>query len=168
MTMTEQNIHTNETEAKPNGLGGWLILIGIGIILAPIKISYFVYSTYGEIFSDGVWELLTTVGTEYYQQYFGTLLIIEISINILLSFAILYTAYLFFSKKITFPKWYIGILIFTILFMIIDALAVSVIFPDTEAFDESTTLELARSVVAAIIWIPYMLISVRVRNTFIN
>ena len=78
--MAEEIIKQQETtniEPELKGLGGWLVLIGIGLILAPIKLGYFLYSTYNEIFSSGVWELLTAKGNEYYQEYFAELLIAE-------------------------------------------------------------------------------------------
>ncbi|WP_428434312.1 DUF2569 family protein, partial [Photobacterium profundum] len=53
--MTEKN--------KYDGLGGWLILVGIGIIISPLRIVTLIFPIYTDIFSNGVWEVLTTPGT---------------------------------------------------------------------------------------------------------
>ena len=77
-------------------------------------------------------------------------------------------AYLFFSKKKLFPKVYIGMILFTLVFIILDAFAVKMIIVDEPVFDPETLKELLQTVITALIWIPYMLISKRVKATFIN
>jgi hypothetical protein len=172
--MSEQQITAKlESETKNydeglKGLGGWLVLIGIGIVLAPLKLSYFVYTVYRDIFANGAWSILTDIGSDFYTPYFGTLVIIEILINIMILIVSLFLAYKFFTKKKSFPKWFIGISIFSLVFLVADTFAVSVVFPDEEAFDPATMKELALSFARAGIWIPYMLVSKRVKATFIN
>jgi len=157
------------TEEKDlEGLGGWLILVGLGIVLSPLKIIALIFPTYSEIFSNGSWELLTTSGTEVYNPFWGPILIGEISINGVLVIAWLFIAFLFFTKKKAFSKWYIGILLFTLAFILIDALAIKLVMPNEPVFDPGTIKEFGRSLIVTLIWVPYMLVSKRVKATFVK
>jgi magnesium-transporting ATPase (P-type) len=157
-----------EQEKKIEGLGGWLILVGLGIIFSPIKIIAFIFPIYSEIFKNGSWQILTTPGTEAYNVFWAPVLLAEIGINIILVVTWIYIAYLFFSKKKLFPKMYIGIMIFTLVFIILDALAIKIVMPNEPLFDADTLKELFQSIIAISIWVPYMLISKRVKATFIK
>ena len=155
-------------EKKLEGLGGWLILIGFVIILTPIRLIVLVLSVYMEVFSGGAWEVLTTPGTEAYNPFWAPYLIGEIAINVGLVLACLFTVFLFFSKKKIFPKWFIGILVFSLSFILIDALAIKIVLPNEPIFDTDTAKEFARTLIGALIWIPYMLKSKRVKATFVK
>ncbi len=85
-----------------------------------------------------------------------------------LIFVWLYMAYRFFTKKTDFPKWYIGIAVFTLVYVLADAFAVKLVLPNEPVFDPDTIKEVARSVIMVIIWVPYMLVSKRVKATFIK
>lgn len=158
--MTEEN--------NLEGLGGWLILVGLGIIFSPVKIIAMIFPVYSEIFSNGSWEALTTPGTEAYHSLWGAIIIGEILINVALVIAWLFIAFLFFSKKIAFPRWYIGILLFTLAFIFIDALALKSVMPNEPVFDPETIKEIGRTLIVSLIWVPYMLVSKRVKATFIK
>lgn len=150
------------------GLGGWLILIGLGIVISPLKIMAQLFSTYTEIFSNASWKVLITPGTEVYNPLLGTILIGELLINVSLILAWIFIAILFFSEKKSFPKYYISILLFTLLFIVIDALAIKLIMPDEPIFDAETTKDFGRVLIFSLIFIPYMLLSKRVKATFIK
>jgi hypothetical protein len=150
------------------GLGGWLILVGIGVVLSPFRLLYTLIPVYQPIFEDGTWEALTTESSEVYNPYFSTLLFGEITFNVLMISACIYLIYLFFSKHYFFPKLYIAILVASLVFIPLDAWLATTIFPDVPAFDAETIKEFARSLIAGAIWIPYMLISERVKLTFVE
>jgi len=155
-------------EKNLEGIGGWLILVAIGIIVTPIRLIVLMMSTYPEIFSTGVWEALTTQGGEAYSPLWAPVLIGEILINSGMLLIWLYMAYLFFSKKVVFPKWYIGLVVFSLAFIIADAFAIKLVLPSEPVFDPDTIKELMRSLFMVVVWVPYMLISKRVKATFIN
>lgn len=150
------------------GISGWLILVALGLIITPIRIIFLIITTYSEIFSNDAWSVLTTPGSDVYHPLWGGFIITELVFNIGLLLASFYLLYLFFTKKSLFPKWYIGILIFNILFVVVDILAFKIIVPHEPAFDSDAVRDFIRAIVAAFIWIPYMLMSQRVKNTFIN
>lgn len=150
------------------GLGGWLILVGIGVVISPIRLLAMLVPTYMPIFEDGTWEALTTVGSEAYTPYFGSLLIGEIAFNTIIVAASIYLIYLFFSKHYLFPKIYIGIVAASLIFIPLDAWIVTKVFPGEPMFDPETAKEFARSLIAGVIWVPYMLVSKRVQATFVE
>ena len=76
--------------------------------------------------------------------------------------------YLFYSKNRLFPKLYIALAAFYPVFLLADAWAVNFVMPDVPIFDEETIKQVSRSVIGAVIWIPYMLMSERVKHTFVN
>lgn len=155
-------------EKRLAGLGGWLILVALGIIVSPLRIIVELFPLYLDIFEDGYWEALTTPGTEFYHVMWAPIILAEMSINVILVFVWLFVIFLFFTKKKRFPKWYIGILLFTLTFIFMDAFAVKVVAPNEPMFDDATVSEIIRMLLPCLIWIPYMLISERVKATFIR
>ncbi|NOX98009.1 MAG: DUF2569 domain-containing protein [Nitrospirae bacterium] len=150
------------------GLGGWLILVGIGIVITPLRLGALLLKTFPPIFSGGIWEALTTPGYEAYSPLWAPILLSEIVINTGLILVSLYLLYLFFSKRRGFPKWYIGILVFSLIFIVIDAWMVKLIMPNEPMFGPNTLKAFLQALAASLIWIPYMLISKRVKATFVN
>ena len=155
-------------EQNPEGLGGWLILVGLGIVLSPIRIIAMVFPTYRDIFTNGSWEVLTTPGSEVYNPLWKPILAGELTINALLVAGWVFIGFLFFTRKRIFPKVYIGILVFTLVFIIADAFSIKSVLPNEPVFDPETIKEILRGAVAICIWVPYMLISKRVRATFVR
>jgi len=145
-----------------------LILVGIGVILSPIQLLFTVVPMYKPIFEDGTWEALTTVGSEAYNSLYAPLLLGEITFNSIMIAASIYLIYLFFSKHYLFPKLYICIATFSIVVIPLDAWFVTKVFPSEPMFDSETTKDFMRALVAGVIWIPYMLISKRVKATFVE
>ncbi|SDK63855.1 DUF2569 domain-containing protein [Microbulbifer yueqingensis] len=154
----------NETK----GLGGWLILVGLGVVIAPIRMLITYIPIYKPIFEDGTWQALTTVGSEAYHPMWGPLLIGEIAYNSILVVALTYLVYLFFSKHYLFPKVFIAIILVSLVFIPLDSWMVTRIFPSEPVFDPDTTKEFLRTLIGGVIWIPYMLVSKRVKATFVE
>lgn len=152
----------------PEGLGGWLILVGIGIVVGPFRMAYIMLETYRELFVNGTWGILTTQGSGFYYPELAALIVVELVVNLAILAASLYVAYLFFTKRRTLPGWYIGVAVFSLVFVLVDAIAVSLMLPDMPLMDAETTREMGRSLIQVCVWVPYMLVSKRVRNTFVN
>ncbi len=155
-------------EKNLEGLGGWLVFVGLGIIISPLVIIGKNFSAHSEIFSNGSWEVLTTPGAVAYNPLWAPLICGEMATLGGMVLAWIFTAYLFFSNKKVFPKWYIGMLLFTLAFMFIDALAINFLLPNEPAFDVETTKEFRCAFIIALIWVPYMIVSKRVKATFVK
>ncbi len=166
--VTEAQEEISSEKNPLEGLGGWLILVGIGIIISPFVIIAQLLPVYSDVFQSGAWDLLTTPGSELYTPGFSMFVVTEMIVNAGMLIAWLYIALLFFTKKKKFSKWYIGILIFTPTFIFIDAVISGAIFPNEAMFDQDTVKNIGRGVVSGIIWVWYMLVSKRVKATFVN
>lgn len=150
-TMTQAAISANE----PAGIGGWLILPAIGIVVAPFQFAKNVLDYFPGI------ELLAP----------GTLLHTMTMIEILawIGFAILAatTAVQFFARKKSAPTLYRALLIGQLIFVLAAYWAAAIFF-DTPMFDVDAGIAIAMLLAACAIWIPYFLYSTRVRNTFVR
>lgn len=155
-------------EKELKGLGGWLILVGIGVVIGPIRLLAVFIPLYFPMFSDGTWAALTTPSSAVYTPYFGAMLIAEMCFNSLMLLACLFLVFLFFTKNHLFPKVYIGIIAASLIFIPLDAWVVTAVFPDQSMFDPDTLKEFGRTLIAAVIWVPYMLVSKRVKATFVE
>ena len=155
-------------EKELKGLGGWLILVGLGVVLSPFVLVYAFGPMFYTIFTDGSFEMLTTPGTEVYHALWSPFLITEALYNTIMLFASIYLIYLFFSKHYLFPKVYIILVTISLIFIPLDSWAYTFILPDEPIFDPETMKQFLRTLGAAMIWIPYMLVSKRVRETFVE
>ena len=150
------------------GLGGWLVLVGLGLVVSPFRIAIQVLPMYVKIFSDGTWEALTSPGGVAYNPVWMPFLLSELIVNLCMILGWLYIAFLFFKKKKQFPRFFIVLAIFTIIVQLADTFVTSILVPGQAMFDPETVKELVRSVVFAAIWVPYMLMSKRVKVTFVE
>lgn len=150
------------------GLGGWLILVGIGIIISPIKILLFLFNNLLLIFTSGSLSMLTDPSSEAYSPFWIPLLAFEGIGNIaFLALGVLLIVF-FFQKRKMFPKLYIIVLIANIVFLISDELLSNLIPYLAKIEDTGTVSDIVRTVISCLIWIPYMLCSKRVKSTFIR
>lgn len=169
-TPPSSNLLKDEVAGKKTieGIGGWLILVAIGIVFAPIRIVAQVFPIYWRLFSNGSLDILTTPGTAGYNPLWMPYLIFESTANVGLVIAWLYIAVQFFRKKRRFPALYVKIIVATFVFQLVDAFSIMTILPDGKALDSDTIKEIGRTVFSACIWIPYLLISKRAKVTFVH
>lgn len=151
----------------PTGLGGWLILVAIGLIINPIRVLVVVASTFPPLFQTGAWEALTTPGSENYHALWGPLLIFEMVFNTLVMLASIALAVLFFRRSRRFPGFFIVFVIANLAFVLLDAWLGSLVIVDEPMFDPGTVRELSRVLFGVLVWVPYMRLSKRVKNTFV-
>lgn len=158
---------TTQDNTAPVGLGGWLILVIIGLVLSPIRIAVMMLQNHAPIFTDGTWEVLTTPGSEVYHPLWAPLIGFEMLGNLVMIALAFATLFLLVVRSRAAPvaaiAWFGG----GLLFVTIDALlAYQIPLVAEQPMDAETLGEIVRSVVAACIWIPYFLVSKRVKATF--
>ena len=157
----------NEKEIK-KGLGGWLIIVGISLILSPFVLIFKCYSVFTPIFADNTIQVLTDQNSPSYHPFWGPYLYGELIFNLLLVIGSIYLIFLFFKKMSYFPKYFIIFVVLNLLFLFIDAILIKIVLPNEVIFDVETLKEIIRQFIYASIWIPYMIFSKRVKVTFIN
>jgi len=157
-----------QTTNALEGIKGWLIFVGIGIVLAPLRLAVSINEAFKPLFESGTWEKLTTVGSDSYIPNFQALIVAEGIYNACLMMALIYLIYLFITKSKNFPKLFIAIGVVSVIGLIVDSYLVTLVIASAELFDAETAKELAKTIVGYGVWIPYMLKSERVKNTFVK
>lgn len=159
----EASLSTRDTVGRQpyEGLRGWLILVGIGVTLAPIRVTLTTFQTCMDVFANGKWDAITI-------PLMKPFIIVEIVTNMGMAIGATIAAYFFYTKNRNFPKLYIGIQIFSLILILLDAEVASRINPEIPMFDPETNREITRALIGTLIWVPYMLVSKRVKATFVR
>lgn len=157
-----------KTTENYEGLGGWLILVGLGIMVSTFSVMVSTVLICVQLVSSGSWEMLATPGAARYNPLWVPIMVGAIAIDAGFTIAWLFIAFLFFSKKKSFPVWYIGMIVITLLFILADGLATNRVLPGVAMIGPYAKNEFVRQLIAAFIWIPYMLVSKRVKATFVR
>jgi magnesium-transporting ATPase (P-type) len=158
--------YQSNEQAELKGLGGWLVLVGLGLILSPFIQIKFLYDVFWIPIHDGQWSDAINPASPNYVPNFKAVAISEAAINALLIALGVWLIYLFFRKRRLFPATYICWLLACILVTVIDAIVATHVLSMEQIFDLETTKSLVKMVIHAAIWVPYMLLSRRVKNTF--
>ncbi|MGB3335556.1 MAG: DUF2569 domain-containing protein [Devosia sp.] len=148
----------------PVGLGGWLFLPTLGMVLTPI------------LAVAGLGDFLPALAPDAGLTAAQTLLVwFELlgngAIQIVAPFVLLT---LMFQKRRTFPSLFVGWTITNLVFVLVDLVFAYNVFrayydsPGVVFWDEATGQSVSRAVIYAAIWVPYMLNARRVKNTFVN
>jgi len=145
-------------------IGGWLILIAIGLIVTPPRVLYFMISN--NLFDQTVWNALMDPGSGMYHSLWPTAIIYELLSNLFMCGMAVFCLVLLYNKRDIFPRVMIVYLASNVLLQLGDYLVTSGI-PAVDHNDNESAMEFFRSVIASAIWIPYMLKSTRVKETFV-
>jgi hypothetical protein len=142
-----------------DGIGGWLILPAIGLVVSPFVILHALFTANIPIlFGDKYQPFLNS------HPAFTGLLIFEVITNIVLIAALAGLNYLFFTKRKSLPTYMILYFATQLLVVLADGITAHALFPNGKL--ETAYTAIARSFVACLIWIPYFLVSRRVKATF--
>jgi hypothetical protein len=150
----------------PQGIGGWLILSVIDLILTPISSTYGLLTEDWPIFRDGTWEQLTTPGSAAYHALWGPLLTFEIIGGLVMIVLAIATLVLLFRKSKKTPTFAITLLSIGAIYalMLYFLLGLIPAVAEQRRPDDATIWPIA----SAAIWIPYFIFSRRVKATFIR
>ncbi|CAH2213498.1 DUF2569 domain-containing protein [Tepidibacter aestuarii] len=165
--MSTNNIDetNNVEEVEYKGLGGWLILLGIGIVLNPLNSILSTYTIFKACFSEGKWSILTSPTSETYHILLKPTIIFEFATNIIMVILSLTVLVLFFKKSKHFPKVWITNFLVLILFLAIDIVLCNQI-PSIPV--DNLYTQLFKNIIPLAIWGTYLKKSKRVRNTFVK
>ena len=141
------------SEPKPLGIGGWLILPALGLLVGPILIALSLI-----VFFDDM-AIASEIG---YGPAHASNIIVEATLLGLM----IYAATRFFGKKRNAPAVMIALYAFNVLALIL--LLIIETLTGAEHYAEASIQGLYRSVPAAIVWISYFQVSERVKATFVR
>jgi len=162
------NIENSLEEKKIEGLGGWLILVCLGLFFSIIKGIFAIYD-FKPYFSLEVWKYLSDPSSEGYHFLYRYALIFDLTSNIVLVIFIATLLVLFFRKRSNFPKLIIVLYITCIVVTIVDTFLWSIISGSFSlAMGSGSVLSTFLVIIEYLIWTMYFLKSKRVKNTFIK
>lgn len=153
-------------QTAPQGLGGWLIIPILGLFLKPVAVAGTLYFNLLPHFQPTVWATLTTPGHENYHRLLGPLRIFELTSSVVLAAAAIALLVLCFRRAAIFPTAVVAYYLVSLAVLLVDHLLAMQI-PGIVAFDgKSIPPETIRQLLTTVIWVPYFLVSRRVKNTF--
>nr|WP_294792776.1 DUF3857 domain-containing protein [uncultured Mucilaginibacter sp.] len=148
-----------ETGATFVPLGGWLIIVAIGLgANAVLALGTLIDARY---FNLDLWQGLNGAKNEFWIKF---LVVFETIFNTILLCYTVFCLILLLNKRDILPKYITWFFLASAAFMAFDAGAAYLI---ANKLDENVVRSVIRSIIAAAIWIPYFKMSSRVRETFI-
>jgi len=151
------------------GLGGWLILLGFGL-LSGILVRLGQLAKTVPVFSSERWQTLTNSASPTYNALMPPALLLELFTTITLFLMTILLVVTFFQKKRVFPMLFVTLLLFQLLAHALDVLLIyrmhqNSVLTHTEA---ASAAALAPMLLALILWGLYISRSRRVKLTFVN
>lgn len=156
-----------EASGLLSGINGWLVVLAIGMCVAPLRLMYGMWEN-APSYSVDTWLSLTSRTGDAYNPLWAPLLIAELAGNLgLLVFALL-LALLFFQRRTSFPNVYIAYSVCGLIFLALDLVMMHFIPSFEEKVLRETIVDVVRGAIVALIWSIYLKRSVRARSTFIE
>ncbi|WFA82730.1 DUF2569 domain-containing protein [Paenibacillus amylolyticus] len=153
-----------------SGLGGWLILIQIGLWFTLVLLIADM-SQVNVIMDPVRWEGVRGVDPELYTEGIRPLLWFGVISSVILLMLVIVNLVLLYKKKRQFPRMMIILYIANVLIGIVTWILIARIEIPREqhVLDPTSAFNLTiRSILTCCIFIPYFLKSVRVKNTFVK
>ncbi len=151
------------------GLGGWLILVGFGLVMSPIRLVLGLQSSVGA-FALWKWNALTHSDGMSYHPMWAPLLILELLGHVTVIILSLFVLVGFCKKRRVFPTWYIVLLALSAFFVLGDVFGLIIVEkgPGTATTQAAHFRSFMQVAVRCAVWIPYMRTSRRVKLTFVR
>jgi hypothetical protein len=145
-------------------IGGWLVLVAIGLVVSPFVVIYGIYNT-PEFFDKKTIEVIFNQDVHDSLSW-AFIIIAEMIYNMVNLVFIGLLLILFFTRRTILPRLIIIFYAQTFIFRVFDYYLANV-FLNTDIPDNDSLKSVFQSLFAAMIWIPYFLYSKRVKNTFV-
>lgn len=158
-------------EKRYDSIGGWLVIVGLGIIFTPLSLTIQVIRQFVEEAGLNYYSIYFTEESSLYEPVKGYYLLIVNSLNVFLIVSSVFLAIQFLRRKASFRLNYVYFKIFNLLFLIVDLTISYYFFIDPDSLDDSKlvskqTASIFRVFIQTCIWVPYIWVSERSRHTF--
>ena len=149
---------------KPRGIGGWLILPAISVVLNPLFVLAQVVAS-GYLFAPETWQLAEQGFIEASHWAWGSFVAFEITGNALTFVFSILLAWVFFARRTSTPRLMVIFLLSSAIFVTVDlVIAIVLVGGGAESDDVGGVVG---SWIGVAIWVPYFMSSLRVRETFV-
>lgn len=158
------------SDRKPvkSSIAGWLTIVAIGLATVPLLMLFQLPKDYVPLFNDGTYNLLTNEDSRLYHPLWRFVIWLEIAINIILFFVFIYLNFLLYTKKALFPTLFICTACAIVLLIVLSAITFKILLPTAPLLNADIIRALLAATLCASIWVPYMLLSKRVKATFVR
>jgi hypothetical protein len=147
------------------GLGGLLIIVGIGVFYTLFSNLHYILTN---VINNGGWLILMQPFNDLKFDEVDWVPVIEVLLYFLTTILLIQLLILFFFQKKGFSKWYIGLKLIAMIIVFLEFYLVYYELPYSKELREQVIYSTATNVLGTMIWVPYMLVSRRVRFTFVN
>ena len=150
--------HRSPAESDaPVGFGGWMVLPVLGVTLSPILLAYGIVKWFEQ--------LGTAARFDATAESFRWMLLVQFGVHCATMMVSLMAVWLLFKRMRTFPLAFIAVQVLAMSIQIIDLASLHAMGQDSGPSEVS---RLSFRTAGSALWILYMLVSQRVRATFVN
>lgn len=165
--------HVSSYTRQYDTIGGWLILIGISLVVNPFLLLISFFRMYIPEMKYDYYELFLTVNSDFFSPLKGCYFLIMPVFNVIFLVVSVLLIVLFFQKKALFRPVFCIFRIVNTVILFIDVIVLHVIYSGTTDISErqllsNETNQLIKVFVGVMIWVPYIWYSERSRHTFTN
>lgn len=150
-----------------NGIGGWLLLVAIGVVFRPIRLIMDARNTLQLTHDFPAWITLTDKESVSFNPHYAWVAGCSIAMSGLLFGWSLVMIFQFFRRKASFPRSLMAFIVTALVITIASQIAVNVWTPPTPAPDKALLIgTCVGSVIGSALWFAYLHTSMRVKATF--
>lgn len=161
--MNEEVEEVNELD----GLWGWLLLFAGFVVVKIVGVGFLIASTFLPMFRDGTWQTLTRPGSPAYHPLWKSALLFELAGNLVIGAMAMVALALLVVRSAYAPRFSIGLLLGNFAVAAVGyfiAAQIPSVADHGAGYESLATL--VRSALAMLVWVPYFLVSKRVKATF--
>ncbi len=150
----------------PLNIGGWLILPTIGILITPIILSRTIFTN--GFFLQSSWDFISSRNSDAFNIVWSITFLFELLMNTLCLIYSVFLIVILIKRRTIFPVHFITFRFINLFVVVTDIILTSLINSEYFPSDSWNAKELMRAIVGTAIWVPYMLNSQRVKETFVK
>ena len=158
----------DEDEQGETQIGGWLVLLLIGLVLSMFIRAFVLVHGIGIFTKPGIWTKLTSPASPTYHPLWPIVIVYEVGGQSVLLIATCFLLWLMLTHRRAFRPWMIAFLVCIVAFPIGDHL-LGAFVPAIHVRQNAAMLtKVFQPLLYVVIWLPYMLVSTRVKATFVR